>query len=140
MTRRGAEGRLFGLRIAALIAVVIGAVGSVGFLLRATSRNPSQLLVALLVIWVLSPFVALLAANVASKRWSVLTRATLYAVMLVIALGSLAIYEADALWPRASQGAFVFIIVSPASWLLMAIVVPVAALISARRSHRIHRR
>src|SRR6202171_3427339 len=96
------EGRFVGLRTAALIAVVAGAVGSVGLLLRATNRNPSQLLVMLLAMWVLSPFVALLWANIASKRWSVLTRVTLYGVMLVVPLSSLAIYVADAIWPRTS--------------------------------------
>jgi hypothetical protein len=134
---RGRTGSgFFGLRAAALIAVLAGAVGSVGFLLRATNRNPSQLLVVLLAIWVLSPFVALLWANIVSKRWSVLTRVTLSSVMLVVTLSSLAIYEADALWPRKSQAAFVFIIVPPASWLLSAIVVPLAAFISGRRSRR----
>lgn len=125
-----------GLRTAALIAGLAGAVGSVGFLLRATNRNPSQLLVLLLAMWELSPFLALLWAHVASKRWSVLTRVTLYGVMLVVALGSLAIYEADALWPRSSQGAFVFIVVPPTSWLLSATVVSIAAFISRRRSRR----
>ncbi|MBI4491908.1 MAG: hypothetical protein HY690_03845 [Chloroflexi bacterium] len=99
-------------------------------------RNPSQLLVVLMAIWVLSPFVALLLAIVASKRRSVLARVTLFGVTLVMTLSSLAIYEAAALWPRNSQGAFVFIVVPPASWLLSAIVVPIAAFISGRRSRR----
>src|SRR5436305_321840 len=99
VSRGRTERGFIGLRIAALIAVLAGAVGSVGFLLRAINRNPSQLLVVLLAIWVLSPFVALLGANVASKRWSVPTRVTLYGVMLVVTLSSLAIYVADALWP-----------------------------------------
>src|SRR5712692_1714369 len=80
----------FGLRAAASIAVFAGAVGSVGLLLRATNRNPSQLLVVLLAIWVVSPFVALFWASIVSKRWSVLTRVTLYGVMLVVPLS---------LWP-----------------------------------------
>jgi hypothetical protein len=136
VNRGRTEAGFLGLRVAALIAVLAGAVGSVGFLLRAIYRNPSQLLVVFLAIWVLSPFVALLWANVVSKRWLVLTRATLYGVMLVVTLSSLAIYAADALWPRSSQAAFVFIVVPPASWLLSAIVVPIVAFISDRRSRR----
>lgn len=128
------DDRFIGLRAAALIAVLAGAVGSVGFLLRGTNRNPSQLLVVLLAIWVVSPFVVLLWASIVSKRWLVLTRVTLYGVMLVVTFSSLAIYEADALWPRTSQAAFVFIIVPPASWLFSAIVVPIVAFISGRRS------
>jgi hypothetical protein len=130
------EGRLFGLRTAALIAVLAGAVGSVGLLLRATNRNPSQLLVVVMAIWVVSPFVALLWASIVSKRWSVLTRVTLFGVMLVVPLSSLAVYVADAIWPRTSPGPFVFIPVPPASWLFSALVVLAAALISGRRSRR----
>ena len=130
------EGRFVVLRTAALIAVLAGAVGSVGLLLRATNRNPSQLLAVLLAIWVVSPFVALLWASIVSKRWSVLTRVTLYGVMLVVPLSCLAIYVADAIWPRTSPRPFVFIPVPPASWLFSAFVVLAAALISGRRSRR----
>ncbi len=136
MNRGRTEGGLLRVRTAALIAVLAGAVGSVGLLLRATNRNPSQLLVVLLAIWVVSPFVALLWASIVSKRWSVLTRVTLYGVMLVVPLSSLAIYVADAIWPRTSPGPFVFIPVPPASWLFSALVVLAAALISGRRSRR----
>jgi hypothetical protein len=115
---------------------VAGAAVAVGFLLRATSRNPSQLLVALLAAWVFSPFGALVLADVAATRWSAPARATLRGVMLAVALGSVAVYVADAQWPRASQPAFVFIVVPPASWLLGATVLAVAAITFGRRSGR----
>lgn len=123
------------LRAVARIAVVAGAVGSVDLTLRAGRRTP-RLLLILFVIWVLSPFVALAWANMVSKRWSVLTRATLYCVTLVITLGTLAIYGDVILPPAGSPRAFPFVVVPPGSWLLMAIVVPIAALISRRLSHR----
>jgi hypothetical protein len=123
------------LRAAGLIAVLAGAVGSVGLMLRAGQRTP-RLLLVLFFFWVLSPFVVLVWADVVSKRWSALTRAALYGVMLVVALGSLAIYGNDALRPRKAQPAFVFVLVAPASWLLIGVVVPVAAWISGRRSRR----
>jgi hypothetical protein len=136
VSRGRPEGGFLGLlQAAALIAVLAGAVGSVGLMLHA-GRNAPRLLIVLFAIWVLSPFIALALANVVSKRWSVLTRATLYSVMLVVALGSLAVYGADALRPPRAQAAFVFVVVPPASWLLTAIVVGVAALISGRRSRR----
>ena len=74
------------LQAEALIAVLAGTVGSIGLMLHA-GRNAPRLLIVLFAIWVLSPFVALALANGVSKRWSVLTRATLYSVMLVVALG-----------------------------------------------------
>ena len=136
VSRGRPEGGFLGLlRAAALIAVLAGAGGSVALLLRAGQRTP-RLLLVLFVIWVLSPFMALVLANAVSKRWSVLTRATLYSVMLVVTLGSLAIYGDDALGHRRAQAAFVYVVVPPASWLLSAIVVPIAAFISGRLSRR----
>ena len=136
MSRGRPDGGFLGLlRAAALIALLGGAGGSVGLLLRAGQRSP-RLLLVLFVIWVLSPFMALVLAEVVSKRWSVLTRATLYSVMLVVTLGSLAIYGNDAWRPPRTQAAFVFVVVPPASWLLIAIVVSMAALISDRLSRR----
>jgi hypothetical protein len=75
-------------------------------------------------------------ADVVSKRWPVLTRAALYIAMLVISLGSLAIYGHDAWRPPRVKAAFVYVIVPPASLLLIAIVVPIAALISGRWARR----
>ena len=80
------------LRAVALIAVVAGALGSVGLMLWVGHRNPSRVLLVLFAIWDLSPFIALVLADIVSKRWSVLTRATLYGVMLILTLGSLAFY------------------------------------------------
>jgi hypothetical protein len=123
------------LRAVARIAVVAGAVGSVGLTLRAGRSTPRFLLV-LFVIWVLSPFVALAWANTVSKPWPVLTRATLDCVTLVVTLGSLAIYGSVVLPPAGSPRAFVFVVVPPGSWLLVALSVPIAALVSRRLSHR----
>lgn len=124
------------LRAVALIAVVAGAVGSVGLMLRA-GRSTPRLLLVLFVIWVLSPFAALAWANMVSKGWSPLTRATLYCVTLVLTLGSLAIYgDVVVVAPAGSANAFRFVVVPPSSWLLITIVVPIAALISRRLSNR----
>ena len=124
------------LRASALIAVLAGAVGSVGLMVRAGHRSPGKMGLVIIAIWVLSPFIALVLGDMVSKRWSVITRVTLYVVMLVITLGSLAIYVYDALGPRRPQAAFVFVAVPPVSCLLIAIVIPVAALISRRLSRR----
>jgi hypothetical protein len=131
------EGRFLGLlRAVAVIALVVGATGSLGFMFRAGRHTP-RLLLVLFTIWVLSPFVALLWANMVSKRWSVVTRATLYCATLIITLGSLAIYaELVDLRPPGSANAFLFVVVPPASWVFMTIVVPLAAFISRRLSHR----
>jgi hypothetical protein len=136
-SRGSSKGEFLGLlRAVALVAVVVGAIGSVGLMLRA-GRSTPRLLLVLFVIWVLSPFMALAWANMVSKGWSVLTRATLYCVTLVITLGSLAIYgDVVVVAPAGSANAFRFVVVPPASWLLMTIVVPIAALISGMLSRR----
>jgi hypothetical protein len=123
------------LHAAALTAVVAGALGSVGLMLWVGHRNPSRVLLGLFAIWVLSPFVALLLANMVSKHWSVITRAALYSVMLILTLSSLAFYG-DVVWRPRPQPAFVFLVVPLGSWLFMMIVVSIAALISVRLSRR----
>jgi len=134
--RERPDGGLLGLlRAVALVAVVAGALGSFGLMLWVGHRNPSRVLIVLFAIWDLSPFVALLLADMVAKRWSVITRTTLHIVMLVLALISLALYGDVVLRPR-SQPAFMFLVVPLGSWLLMTVVVSIAALISGRLSRR----
>jgi hypothetical protein len=119
------------LRLAALIVMGVSVAISICLFLRAGQRTPRLLLLGM-AFWVLSPFAILGWLNVASKRWSTSTRATIYCVSLLISLGTLAVYGDDARGHRRAQAAFVYVIVPPASWLLMAITVPVPALISRR--------
>jgi len=137
VSRVGPDSGFLGLlRGSALILLLAGATGSLALMLRAGRHSHSRLLMTLFTIWVLSPFVALLLANVLSKGWSVLTRGTLYTVILVLSLGSLAIYGVDALRPPKAHAAFVYVVVPLASWLLIATLVPMAALVSRRLSRR----
>ena len=117
------------VRLLALIVVAAGAAGSIYLMIHA-SQHPQPLLVALFVIWVLSPFLVLAWAILVSKRWPGVIRVALYGVTFVITLGSLAIYGNLVMPPAGSPRAFVFVAVPPASCLLMAIVVSIAALIS----------
>ena len=130
------DGRFLSLlHTVAITAVVAGALGSVGLMLWVGHRNPSRVLLVLFVIWDLAPFIALVVADIVSKRWSVLTRATLYGVMLILTLGSLALYG-DVVWRPRPQPAFMFLVVPLGSWLLMTVVIPITALVSGRRSRR----
>jgi hypothetical protein len=109
------------LRAAALIAVVVGGVGSVALTLLAGHRNPSRILMALFVFWVLSPFVGLAWAGVVSKRWPLPIRTTLYSVMLVVTLGALAVYGYTVVRPPAKL-ASVFLLTPLVSWLLIGVL------------------
>jgi dienelactone hydrolase len=119
---------------AALLLPVVGAVGSVGLMLRAGPRDESPILFALFAIWVLSPFVALGLATVVAGRCSALTRATIHVVMLILTAGSLAIYGSAASAPPGSGLAFPFLVVPVGSWLLVSTAIPMAALASGRLS------
>ena len=130
--QEGSEGGLRFLRVAGLIALMAGSAGSVGFLLHASQQTP-QFLLVLFVIWVLSPFAVLVLADRISKRWSFTTRATLYCTMLVVAVGALAFYLDDALRQPWAKPAVVYVMVPPSAWLLSAIALSIAALISRKR-------
>jgi 4-amino-4-deoxy-L-arabinose transferase-like glycosyltransferase len=120
------------MRAAAFVALVVGAAGSVSLLLHA-KQHPPPLLVVLFIIWVLSPFAALGIAHRVSKRWAPGTQTTLHIVTLIIALASLLIYGDDAVNHRTAHPAFVYVAVPPASCMLGAIAISIAAL-KARRT------
>ena len=88
------------LRIIALIVVLAGAFGSLGFVLYTGRKNESVFLNVLFVTWVLSPFAALLIDSKISTLWSVQKRTTLYFLMLVLSIGSLVAYSGAAMPAR----------------------------------------
>jgi hypothetical protein len=122
---------LAGLRLAALISLVIGSVGSIGLWIHA-ARHPPVLLIVLFVIWVLSPFAGLGVAHQVSKRLAPGPQATLYIVTVFVALASLLIYGDDALNHSTTHPAFVYVMVPPAAWLFGVTALLIAAL-RARR-------
>ena len=122
------------LRKAGLLAIVIGGVGSVAVTLYTGRRNPSALLMAAFAIWVLLPFVALAAADAMSTNWSALTRTVLYALMFVTAIDALGTYGYVAFGPPRPQPAFWFLVVPPASLLLIAVLLRTVASIGKSRS------
>ena len=113
------------LRAVALTAVVVGAIGSIAFMLRIGARNPSRLLILAFLLWDAAPFVGLVCADIASTHWSGRARASLYAVMSIVSLASLAVYGNVAFGAPRSQPAFSFLVVPAVSWLPIAIVVAI---------------
>jgi hypothetical protein len=122
------------LRRAAMLAVLIGAAGSVGLMLYAGRHNSSKLLLAIFTAWVLAPFAALVWARAASKGWSALTRNALDALSAGVALISWALYGYIALGPARVRTAPVFVVVPPASLVLIALVIAIAAFNSRKRA------
>ena len=119
---------LIKLRRAALIALYGGAIVSEGLMLYAGRRNTHLLITILFIGWVLGPYLALVLADCFSKTWTIPARAAVYWLMIVVTLGSLAIYINDVLDPPKAKGAFVYVAVPIASGILIVIVVAAAAL------------
>ena len=124
------------LRRSALIAMIAGAPASLALMLWVGHRNPSILLLILFVLWVTAPFVALGVANRRSTHWPRLTRTALYGVTLAITLTTVVSYGDVVLRPPKSTPASRFLLVPAASWVLLTIVLLIAAYVSRRQSRR----
>lgn len=134
MTAAARKQGLIGLlRSVVLFIVFACAAGSLWLMLRAGHNNGRILpLVILFAMWVLSPFLALVWANGSSGRWSTGTRVTFSITMLVVSLGSLAIYGVNAVHPFSSKGAFIFLVVPAAGWALSAAGLAAARMFAER--------
>ncbi len=117
------------LRTITFLVVLGGAIGSFGLVFQAGRNNDSVLLQLLFIIWVLSPFIALLMVNRNAKHWSDSTTVTLYVLMLFISICSLISYSGIVSIPD-TKPAVVFLIVPLVSWILMGIVILLAFILS----------
>jgi hypothetical protein len=123
------------LRLIALIALIVGAIGSLVFMFRAGEHTP-RLLLVIFTFWVLSPFAGIFWAHLVSRRWNVSTRITLYFVAIIVSLGSLAVYSGLIdVKPARSANAFLFVIVPPVSLVFSVVIVVLARVLSGRSSH-----
>lgn len=119
------------LQPVALTALYCAAGGSFAFMLNTGRYNDSYFLMLAFTVWVLSPFVALLVANAYSKRWPLLTRQTLYWLMILITVVSLLFYSGTVSVPGAKP-AFVFLIIPLVSWILLGLLILAAGWQSRR--------
>jgi hypothetical protein len=126
------ESSLAGLRLTALIALVTGAIGSLGLWIHA-AQHPPPLIIALFVIWVLSPFMVLGIGHRVAKCWAPATQAALYLVTLLVTLASIAIYADDGVARRTARPAFVYVAVPPAAWFLTAGAIGLGAWIAKKK-------
>jgi len=115
------------LRTTAFTVALVASIVSVGLMLRACRFNDSGIALALIAIWILSPTIALVFADLAARRWVIFSRATVHGLMLVIALGSVLIYGSGVLTLVNPRAGFPYALVPAVSWLLIALVLAVAA-------------
>ena len=102
-------------------------------MLRACRFNDSEVALALIAVWILSPLIALVLAEVVAMRWRIFGRTTVYGLMLVVASGSMIIYEVDVFIPLSPRKGFPYALVPAVSWLLILIVLVIAAFRGRRR-------
>ncbi|HSP45105.1 MAG TPA: hypothetical protein VLO30_03865 [Chthoniobacterales bacterium] len=134
-TTRGDDGRdpsMAGVRLTALVAVALGAFGSIALWIRA-AQHPPPIIIAGFIFWVLSPFVLLGAAHVLSKRWALPTQGALYAVTVLISVASVAVYADDAVAHRTAHPAFVYVAVAPVSWVVSIVAIGLGAWLAKRK-------
>ena len=104
----------------ALGVMIAGALGSLYLTVSAGENNKSFLLVLLFILWVLSPFAALIRINILSGPWPNTPRISLYIFMLVVSAASLALYS-GIYRIQGVKNAFPFLATPLVTWLLMAI-------------------
>lgn len=130
---RSDDRSLVPLRSVARAALLLGAAGAMILMLRAGGRSRPVLLVPLFAAWDISPFVLLWIADRFAATWTRASRTALYSLMVIVAVGSVAYYIADAIWPRPAQPAFPYVIAPPVSWLLIVAVLGMTAMFSRKR-------
>ncbi len=123
------------LKAVALVVVILGALGSFGFVLR-EGRGAPLFLLLLFIGWVLSPFIAFLLISTFTRRWPTIARELLYGATLVLTLSSLIIYGFVSLRPHLSTPTAFFLLVPLGSWFLMGIAAAITAVVFGRLSRR----
>jgi hypothetical protein len=119
MNKETADNQKFSLlRIMAIVILFAGGVVSAWFTLDTGQGNKSFLLKSLFLIWILSPFFALIREYSASRHWSANRRGLLYNLMLFIALVSMVAYSGEWNLPG-MKPAFLFLVTPLFCWVLM---------------------
>lgn len=109
-----------------------GALGSVALTLLAGLRIGAPVVLdALFAVWVGFPFVVLAAALRVSRRRAMLVHRLLSRLVLIVSLGSVAVYAVAAIIP-ARPVVPVFVLVAPVSLLLVGVAVAGTVLFRGR--------
>ncbi len=121
MRNETAEKHTFSLlRAIAIIILFAGGVVSAWFTFDAVQGNHSILLKSLFLIWILSPFIALIRVYSVSGQWSSphVRGGLLYNLMLFVAFVSMVAYSGEWNLPG-MKPAFLFMVIPTFCWALM---------------------
>ena len=109
------------LRNFSLIALFVGAGGSIIFTLFTGRNNPSVLLPILFSGWVVSPYIVLLLIHFNSLIHLKISNVSLFNMTLFITFINLIGYS-GVLSPKGMKPAFVFLVIPFVSWLIIGII------------------
>ena len=123
------------LHTTAIIVAIVGVIGSLFFMFNAGRHNNSFILLTLFTLWVFSPFAGIFVAIKIADHWPVLTRISLYYLMIVQTIGSLVAYS-GAVSPSGTKPAFMFLVFPLLSWLLMLTVILITIFLSHKQSDK----
>jgi hypothetical protein len=106
------------LQVTAIIILFAGGVVSAWFTVDAGQSNHSVVLKFVFLIWILSPFIALIRVYSISGHWSAIRRGLLYNLMLFVAFVSMVAYSGEWNLPD-MKPAFLFLVIPSFCWALM---------------------
>ena len=118
------------LRLASLVSVALGAVGSLAFMFHVGRHNPSAILLILFTLWVVAPFAAMVSVPGLFKKWSIGGRAWFHFFTILVALGSSGIYADVAFGAPRPQPAFMFLVVPFVSLFVIAAASLISSVVS----------
>jgi hypothetical protein len=105
-------------RIRIWLALLIGSAGSLYFMFRTASKQPSVLLMGLFTAWVLSPFLGLLLAERMVSPLKTSLRQRFYWLSLALTILSLTAYNGS-IRIASTKPAFIFLLIPFLSWIAM---------------------
>jgi len=108
------------LRVMAIIILFAGGVVSAWFTYDAVQGNHAVLLKSLFLIWILSPFLALVRLYSVSGHWSAVRRGLLYNLILFVSLVSMVAYSGEWNLPG-MKPAFLFLVTPLFCWAMIMI-------------------
>ena len=115
--------------------VLAAAAGAGACLLHAFRVNATPLALRLMMTaWVLAPFAVFLLADRTASRWPPLVRGSLRRGSILAAIVTVGVYAIDAVRPFSRRAAAIYVIVPPASLLLVLAMVGIVVVAGRGRS------
>lgn len=122
------------MRRNAIRAALLGAVSSAALMIYAGRKSPQHLIIALFVIWVVFPFLAMLVAAMPAREWPELRQRALYRFMIGVSVISPLAYAIAAFVPIGTRPTPIFVMVAPITVVSLAVTILAAMRMNRTRA------